>query len=147
MLRQAGIELHYLKSTRGKKTPDYLVAGGPDKLVVEIGGPGKGRQQFKGIEIDRKLVFAHTDIPTASTIPLVPDRLSRLTEYSPPKRGTPCGDALCALQSLRVPFHALGVFVVTCNPLRPFLICGFVFRSPFPLRLPPQPPLRDLLFS
>ncbi len=70
MLRQAGIKLNYLKSTRGEKTPDYLVAGGPDKLVVEIGGPGKGRQQFKGIQIDRKLVFAHTDIPTAGTIPL-----------------------------------------------------------------------------
>ena len=70
MLRQAGIGLSYLKSTRGEKTPDYLVAGGPDKLVVEIGGRGKGRQQFKGIEIDRKLVFAHTDVPTASTIPL-----------------------------------------------------------------------------
>ena len=70
MLRQAGIEISYLKSTRGEKTPDYLVAGGPDKLVVEMGGPGKGRQQFKGIEIDRKLVFAHTDAPTTSTIPL-----------------------------------------------------------------------------
>jgi len=70
MLRQAGIELNYLKSTRGEKTPDYLIAGGPDKLVVEIGGPGKGRRQFKGIEIDRKLVFAHTDIPTPNTIPL-----------------------------------------------------------------------------
>ncbi len=70
MLRQAGIELNYLKSTRGEKTPDYLVAGAPDKLVVEIGGPGKGRQQFKGIEIDRKLVFAHTHIPTAGNVPL-----------------------------------------------------------------------------
>lgn len=69
-LRQAGIELSYLKSTRGEKTPDYLVAGGSDKLVVEIGGPGKGRRQFKGITIDRKVVFAHTDIPTAGTIPL-----------------------------------------------------------------------------
>jgi predicted AAA+ superfamily ATPase len=70
MLRQAGIALRYLKSTRGAKTPDYLVVGGPDKLVVEIGGPGKGRQQFKGIEIDRKRVFAHTDSPTAGAIPL-----------------------------------------------------------------------------
>ena len=70
MLRQAGIEISYLKSLRGEKTPDYLVAGGPDKLVVEIGGPGKGRQQFKGIEIDRKLVFSHTDTPTTGTVPL-----------------------------------------------------------------------------
>ena len=26
-----------LKSTRGQKTPDYLIAGGAEKLVVEIG--------------------------------------------------------------------------------------------------------------
>lgn len=70
MLRQAGIAINYLKTTRGKKTPDYLVAGGSDKLVVEIGGPGKGRQQFKGIEIDRKLVFSHADSPTPNTVPL-----------------------------------------------------------------------------
>lgn len=70
MLRQAGIEINYLKSPRGEKTPNDLVAGGPDKLVVEIGGPGKGRQQFKGIEMDRKLVFAHTATPTTGTVPL-----------------------------------------------------------------------------
>ena len=52
-----------LESTRGQKTPDYLIAGGAEKLVVEIGGKGKGRQQFKGIDIDRKLVFADTDAP------------------------------------------------------------------------------------
>ncbi|NQT93500.1 MAG: ATP-binding protein [Lentisphaerae bacterium] len=70
MLRQAGGEFSYLKSTRGQKTPDYLIAGGPDKLVVEIGGKGKGREQFKGVDIDRKLVFAHTDTPADGRIPL-----------------------------------------------------------------------------
>lgn len=70
MLRQAGIEFGYLKSTRGAKTPDYLVSGGSDKLVVEIGGKGKGREQFKGVKIDRKLVFAHTDAPTGGRLPL-----------------------------------------------------------------------------
>jgi len=59
-----------LKSTRGQKTPDYLIAGGAEKLVVEIGGKGKGRQQFKGIDIDRKLVFADTDAPANGRIPL-----------------------------------------------------------------------------
>jgi len=70
MLRQAGIEFGYLKSTRGAKTPDYLVRSGPDKLVVEIGGKGKGREQFKGVKVGRKLVFAHTDVPVQGRLPL-----------------------------------------------------------------------------
>lgn len=70
MLRQAGIEFSYLKSTRGRKTPDYLIVGRGEKLVVEIGGKGKGRQQFKGVDIDRKLVFSHTDAPANGHIPL-----------------------------------------------------------------------------
>ena len=70
MLRQAGVEFGYLKSTRGKKTPDYLIAGRPDKLVVEIGGGRKGREQFKGVKAGRKLVFAHTDTPAGGRIPL-----------------------------------------------------------------------------
>ena len=70
MLRQAGHEFGYLKSTRGAKTPDFLVHGGTDKLVVEVGGKGKGREQFKGIEVGRKLIFAHTDVPERGRIPL-----------------------------------------------------------------------------
>ena len=70
MLRQAGHEFGYLKSTRGAKTPDFLVHGGTDKLVVEVGGKGKGREQFKGISVDRKIVFAHTDVPDSGRIPL-----------------------------------------------------------------------------
>jgi len=70
MLRQSGNKFGYLKSTRGQKTPDYLITGGQEKLVVEIGGKGKGREQFKGINIDRKLVFAHMDTPSAGRIPL-----------------------------------------------------------------------------
>lgn len=67
---QASIPFHYLKSTRGAKTPDYLIEGGPEKLVVEIGGKGKGREQFKGIDIDRKLIFVHTDAPKGKRLPL-----------------------------------------------------------------------------
>jgi len=66
----AGISCAYLKSTRGRKTPDYLVSGTADRLVVEIGGKGKGRQQFKGIEIDRKLVLAHAPVPEKDRVPL-----------------------------------------------------------------------------
>jgi len=69
-MRQAGIRFHYLKSTRGAKTPDYMIVDAPDKVVVEIGGRGKGRQQFKGVEIDRKLVFAHSPTPEGHRLPL-----------------------------------------------------------------------------
>lgn len=58
-LAGAGIPFRYLKSTRGRKTPDFLVEDGGEKIVIEIGGRGKGRSQFKGVAADRKLVFAH----------------------------------------------------------------------------------------
>lgn len=69
-MKQAGIRFHYLKSTRGAKTPDFLIDDAADQLAVKIGGPGKGRSQFKGIEIDRKQVFSHVQIPTGHQIPL-----------------------------------------------------------------------------
>jgi len=70
MLRQAGHEFGYLKSTRGAKTPDYLVHGAEERMVVEVGGRGKGREQFKGVAVGRKLVFAETDVPAGGKIPL-----------------------------------------------------------------------------
>ncbi|MFO7937562.1 MAG: AAA family ATPase [Kiritimatiellia bacterium] len=69
-MRQAGMEIGYLKGVRGQKTPDYLIRDANGKLVVEIGGKGKGREQFKGINVDRKLILAHTDIPVKGKIPL-----------------------------------------------------------------------------
>ena len=69
-MTQASVELEYLKSTRGAKTPDYLVEIGGEQVAAEVGGRGKGRQQFKGIDIDRKLVFAHTEVPEGTRIPL-----------------------------------------------------------------------------
>jgi predicted AAA+ superfamily ATPase len=74
MLCQSGKAFAYLKSTRGSKTPDYLVKTedqpSAGQLVVEIGGKGKGREQFKGVDVERKLVFAHTDTPDKGRIPL-----------------------------------------------------------------------------
>jgi predicted AAA+ superfamily ATPase len=48
--------IKYLKSTTGSKTPDYIIAG--DDIVVEIGGKGKGRTQFKGYKAGKKIILA-----------------------------------------------------------------------------------------
>lgn len=69
-MKQAGIRFQYLKSTRGAKTPDYLIKDAPTTLAVEIGGPSKGRQQFKGVQIDRKIVFTHSPAPERGRLPL-----------------------------------------------------------------------------
>ena len=55
--KASGKEIFYLKSTRGEKTPDYIIRDLED-IVFEIGGKSKGRSQFKGIEIKTKIVFA-----------------------------------------------------------------------------------------
>jgi len=60
-MRQAEIPFSYLKGTRGQKTPDYLMEHDGEKLVIEIGGQGKGRGQFKGVKPDRKLILTHGD--------------------------------------------------------------------------------------
>lgn len=55
--KSLGLDLRYLKSTRGAKTPDYVL-GDRRSLVFEVGGRGKGRQQFKGFEAARKIVLS-----------------------------------------------------------------------------------------
>lgn len=69
-LMQAGFTPSYLKSVRGTKIPDYMVEWDGLHIAVEIGGRGKGRQQFKGIQADRKIVLSHTDAPQDHRIPL-----------------------------------------------------------------------------
>jgi predicted AAA+ superfamily ATPase len=69
-LRQAGIPVQYLKGTRGQKTPDFLVECGGLSVALEIGGPGKGRRRFKGIEADRKLVVSEDPAPGFGRVPL-----------------------------------------------------------------------------
>jgi len=61
MLTASGLAFHYLKSTRGSKTPDYLIPHSGGEIVVEVGGKGKGREQFKGIQAEKKVIFSHTD--------------------------------------------------------------------------------------
>jgi len=52
-LLTAGISFSYLKSTRGAKTPDYLLNLRQEQIIVEVGGKGKGREQFKGVDIEK----------------------------------------------------------------------------------------------
>ena len=59
MMRMKGLEFDYLKSTRGKKTPDFRVRSPEGEIVVEVGGKGKGREQFKGIKVEKKLILSH----------------------------------------------------------------------------------------
>ncbi|MDD5629296.1 MAG: AAA family ATPase [Elusimicrobia bacterium] len=60
-LRMAGLKFDYLKNTRGAKTPDFLVAAAGGSIVVEVGGKGKGRTQFKGCRAHRKLILTPSD--------------------------------------------------------------------------------------
>jgi predicted AAA+ superfamily ATPase len=57
----AGFPCSYLKSTRGAKTPDFLVRAGSEAIVVEVGGRGKGRSRFKGFSADRRIILTHSD--------------------------------------------------------------------------------------
>ncbi len=70
MMKIAGFHFFYLKSTRGAKTPDYSVQYGSDEIIIEIGGKGKGRQQFKGIEKKKSLILSHSDNTEGITRPL-----------------------------------------------------------------------------
>jgi len=56
-LRALGKEVFYLKSMRGQKTPDYFVRDLQD-IIFEVGGKGKGRSQFKGMDVKIKIIFA-----------------------------------------------------------------------------------------
>ena len=59
-MQQHGVDFSYAKSTRGKKTPDYIIDLRGQTAVLEIGGKGKGRSQFKGVDYDTKIVLYHS---------------------------------------------------------------------------------------
>jgi len=42
---------------RGQKTPDYIIRDRKD-IVFEVGGKGKGRSQFKGVDVQKKIIFS-----------------------------------------------------------------------------------------
>ncbi len=70
MMKIIGREFHYLKTTRGSKTPDFIVDQEGESIVIEIGGKGKGRQQFKGIKAGKKLILSHGDDLKADRKPI-----------------------------------------------------------------------------
>lgn len=69
-MSMADVPLHYLKSTTGRKTPDFWIVTESGAWVVEIGGRGKGRTQFKGVRVERKMVLAHGADARRGAIPL-----------------------------------------------------------------------------
>lgn len=50
---QLGFEAAYLKTNRGKKTPDYVI----NNAVFEIGGMKKGHSQFKGFITEQRIIL------------------------------------------------------------------------------------------
>jgi predicted AAA+ superfamily ATPase len=58
-VRMAGDEFSYLKSTRGAKTPDFVISHAGGRLIIEVGGKGKGRRQFKGMSGEKAMVLTH----------------------------------------------------------------------------------------
>jgi len=70
MMKYGDIEFYYLKTKRGKKTPDFLIKYEDKEFIFEIGGKSKDRKQFKGIETKNKYVFAYPHIPEKNQKPL-----------------------------------------------------------------------------
>lgn len=66
----AQTDFHYLKSTRGRKTPDFLIQAGKMKLIIEVGGKGKGREQFKGVSEKTKIRLLHSSDSSGNRRPL-----------------------------------------------------------------------------
>lgn len=60
ILRMKGWAFSYLKTKRGRKTPDFLINTGDENIILEVGGKGKGRQQFKGIKEKKKMILTHS---------------------------------------------------------------------------------------
>lgn len=58
-MKQHSMDFQYCKTTRGKKTPDFLINFNNKNILIEVGGRGKGYTQFKGLNYDEKLVLHH----------------------------------------------------------------------------------------
>ena len=57
-MKISGNKINYLKTKKGKKTPDYLVDNNGTKYIIEVSGKGKGIQQFKGIDMSKSIVLS-----------------------------------------------------------------------------------------
>ena len=59
-MNQGGIAFQYLKSKRGEKTPDFIIQHNDLSVVLEVGGKGRGRSQFKDVTYDKKIILYHS---------------------------------------------------------------------------------------
>ncbi|MBI2337474.1 MAG: ATP-binding protein [Deltaproteobacteria bacterium] len=70
MLKTSHQGVTYLKSNRGAKTPDFLVQKDGKKIILEVGGRGKGMSQFKGMDQFEKVRFVHDETTEGNRRPL-----------------------------------------------------------------------------
>ncbi len=61
-VKMSGMKINYLKTKKGKKTPDYIVEENGKEYIVEVGGKGKGISQFKGIDLEKSIIFTDANI-------------------------------------------------------------------------------------
>jgi predicted AAA+ superfamily ATPase len=69
-MAMAGKGFHYLKSRRGMKTPDFLIEGDGEEIIIEVGGKGKGKEQFKGVYAKNKIRLTDSDDVDGNKRPL-----------------------------------------------------------------------------
>lgn len=70
MMTMSLMTFYYLKSKRGMKTPDFLIREKDRKIIIEIGGKGKGKKQFKGITAADKIRLVHSEETDGNKRPL-----------------------------------------------------------------------------
>lgn len=71
-MAQHSMDYHYAKTTRGSKTPDFIMHINNQSIVIEVGGRGKGRTQFKGLDYEKKIVVYHQTAGKGKAI--IPER-------------------------------------------------------------------------
>jgi predicted AAA+ superfamily ATPase len=69
-MRQAGIPIQYLKSTTGKKTPDFLIQHRDRKLFLKSAARVRPFPNSKACKPIRKIILAPDIAPTQDQIPL-----------------------------------------------------------------------------
>ncbi len=71
MARMNGWKIHYLKTKRGEKTPDYLVGRGNNRYVFEVGGDKKSLKQLKGVKNANSYVLTYPGEINKNRRPLI----------------------------------------------------------------------------
>jgi len=70
MMEKKNIEVKYLKTKRGAKTPDFYLKDNQKAFIIEVGGKGKGYRQFKDVDKEKKLILSHSEKVEGKNRPL-----------------------------------------------------------------------------